>query len=255
MPLVPRRTATFPSPHGRGRVALAFALLGAFGLTACGAVTRADNIVHAVRGDKATIDTFTDTIKSGEGAVFEAVYASSGPSPATVVYAVKPPKGLAFENTPSGGTAVGRVDVIVNPSGEYSCSWSVAHMSAPRWECTKLAAASAVSENQIFDFYTPAHWIKFLRGFSLAAGLAGDSVTSSTMTVNGFSMTCVDFRAPGVPGLSTICTTRQGVLGYVKVASDATTFEIERFSASPADALFQLPPGALVTSLPSPTTT
>ena len=42
------------------------------------------------------------------------------------------------------------------------------------------------------------------------------------MTVNGFSMSCVDLQASGVPGTSTICTTSQGILGYVKVASDAT---------------------------------
>jgi hypothetical protein len=250
MPMVLRPTAT------AGRIAVAGVLLGALGLTGCGAVTRAANAVHAVRSDKKTLDTFTSTIKTGQGAAFEAVYASSGPSPATVVYAVKPPTGLAFQNTVSGSTAgVGGVDIIVNRSGEYSCSRTAPSGSKTGWQCTKLGAASAADENQIFDFYTPDHWIKFLRGFSLAAGLAGDSVTSSTMTANGFRMSCVDFRAPGVPGQSTICTTRQGVLGYVKVASDTTTFEIERFSASPADALFQLPPGALVTSLPSPTTT
>jgi hypothetical protein len=111
-----------------------------------------------------------------------------------------------------------------------------------------LGATSAAAENQIFDLYTPNHWISFLKDFSLAAGIAGDKVTSSTMTVNGFAMQCVDFVTPGVTGTSTICTTAQGILGYVKVASDATSFEITNYSASPPASLFQLPPGAKVTT-------
>jgi hypothetical protein len=112
-----------------------------------------------------------------------------------------------------------------------------------------LAAADARTENEIFDFYTPAHWINFLRDFSLAAGIAGDKVTSSAMTVNGFAMNCVDFSAPGVAGTSTICSTSQGILGYVRVASDSTSFEIQRFSTSPPASLFELPPGATITTV------
>ncbi len=61
-------------------------------------------------------------------------------------------------------------------------------------------------------------------------------------------MHCVDFRAAaGVAGTSKICTTAQGILGYVKVASDATSFQLKSYSASPPDSLFRLPPGAKVT--------
>ena len=93
-----------------------------------------------------------------------------------------------------------------------------------------------------------------MRDFSLAAGFAGDSITKSSMTLNGFGMQCVDFHAPGVPGTSTICTTAQGILGYVKVASDATTFEIKSYSASPPRSLFALPAGAKITTVQVPTT-
>jgi hypothetical protein len=89
----------------------------------------------------------------------------------------------------------------------------------------------------------------FLRDFALAAGFAGDSVTTSSMTVNGFSMQCVDFRAPGVQGTSTICTTAQGILGYVKVAPNPASFEITAYSTSPPASLFRLPPGAKITTL------
>jgi hypothetical protein len=170
---------------------------------------------------------------------------TTGGAPATIVYAVQPPHGLAFIDSPTGSGSTS-VDVVVNSSGEFSCSPG----SPPT--CQKLGSDSAASENKLFELYTPAHWVSFLQDFSLAAGIAGDKVTSSSMTVNGFSMQCVDFNAPGVAGTSTICTTAQGILGYVKVASDPTNFEIEKYSSSPSASLFQLPAGAKIVT---PTTT
>ncbi|MGA3146719.1 MAG: hypothetical protein ABSF33_04485 [Acidimicrobiales bacterium] len=216
----------------------------------CGAVNAAKRAVHDIEGNKATIDTFTNKVKAGEASAFEATYVTTGSTPATIVYAVRPPNGLSFTETPSAGA--GAVDIVVNQSGEFSCSPPAAGSST--WSCQKLAAANASTENQIFGFYTPAHWITFLRDFSLAAGLAGDKVTSSTMTVNGFNLQCVDVQAGGVPGTSTICSTDQGILGYVKVATDATSFEIKSYSGSPPPSLFETPTGATIIS-PAPTTT
>jgi len=116
------------------------------------------------------------------------------------------------------------------------------------WSCQKLGTADAATENKIFDVYTPSHWISFLKGVSLVAGLAGDKVTTSTMSLNGFDMNCVDLVAKGEPGTSTICSTSQGILGYVSVATESTTFQITSYSSSPSASLFQLPPGATVTT-------
>jgi hypothetical protein len=88
--------------------------------------------------------------------------------------------------------------------------------------------------------------VTFLRDFALAVGFAGDKVGSSHLTVNGFSMRCIDFRAAGVTGTSKICTTAQGLLGYVKVADDSASFELKSYSTSPSASLFRLPPGATV---------
>ena len=140
--------------------------------------------------------------------------------------------------------------VFVNSSGEYSCSPGASGGPA---SCQKLGTAGATAENQIFDIYTPAHWVSFLKGLSVVAGLAGDKVSSSTMTVNGFPMQCVDLVAGGVAGTSTICSTAQGILGYVKVASNPTSFEIQSYSTTPSASLFELPPGATVTTSPSTT--
>lgn len=247
------RAAAFSGRHGAGRRVVAAIVLGSVGLTSCGVVSAVSKVEHAVKGNKATIDTFTNKIKSSEGTTFEATYVTTGSDPATVVYAVQPPQGLTFETTPSGASS-STVHIIVNSSGEYSCSAaSASGTSSGPVSCQKLGTADAAAQNEIFDLYTPSHWTTFLKDFSLAAGLAGDKVTSSTMSVNGFSMQCVDFNASGVPGTSTICTTAQGILGYVKVATDPTSFEIKSYSASPAPSLFQLPPGATITTTPTTT--
>jgi hypothetical protein len=247
-PSVPNPAAVAPNSvprpagrHGRHRTigaVLAALVLAAFALSGCSVVRAVDKVKHDVDGNKSTIDAFTSKIQSGESTTFEATYTTTGSEPATIVYAVQPPKGLAFTDTPSGSNSTS-ADVIVNSSGEYSCT--PPNGSTSTWSCQKLGSASATVENQIFDIYTPSHWVGFLRDFSLAAGLAG---------VNGFSMQCVDFVAPGVAGTSTICSTAQGILGYVKVASDATSFEIKSYSGSPPASLFQLPPGAKVTTPP-----
>jgi hypothetical protein len=182
---------------------------------------------------------------------FEATYTTTGSSPSTVVYAVDPPSGgLAFHETQTGSSAP-NVQVIINSSGECVCNQSG---SGGAWSCQKLGKADAATENQIFDIYTPPHWVSFLKGVSLVAGLAGDKVTTSTMSLNGFDVNCVDLVAKGAPGTSTICSTPQGILGYVKAASDSTSFQITNFSSSPASSLFELPPGATVTTLTTLTT-
>jgi hypothetical protein len=232
-------------------VALAV-VLGGVVLSGCTLVRAVKKVAQTVEHNKTTMDAFTNKIQSGEAAPFEATYMTTGASPATIVYAVKPPNGLLFKDTPSGAGNTSSFDIIVNPAGEYSCT--PPSSSSSSWSCEKLETADAATENKIFDFYTPSHWVTFLNDFSLAAGFAGDKVTSSTMSVNGFNMQCVDFVASGVAGTSTICTTAQGILGYVKVASDATSFQIESYSSSPASSLFELPQGATITT-PSTSTT
>ncbi len=226
-------------------------LLGFTGLTSCAAIGRVKGAVDDIRGNQATVDAFSSKLQSGAATPFEATYVTTGSAPATIVYAVRPPTGVAFSETPSEGSGTTPVHLVVNSSGEFACTQ--ASSPGAQWTCQKLGTASAATQNKIFDLYTPAHWVSFLKGVSLVAGLAGDKVTPTSMTVNGFSMSCVDLQASGIAGTSTICTTSQGILGYVKVASDATSFEIQSYSASPSASLFGLPPGATVTSVTSGT--
>jgi hypothetical protein len=232
----------------RRSLAAAVAVTAALsGCSAVHAVKAANHVRHNVVADKATMDAFAATLKSGAATPFAATYVTSGHSPATVRYAVRPPDQLAFSNSPSGTHSGGiGVHLVANSSGEYSCSQPSAGGAAPT--CQKLGKASAASRNQILGIYTPAHWVNFLKGLSLAAGLAGDRVTSSQRSIHGFPMSCVDFHATTGAGKSTICTTAQGILGYVRVASDPTSFAITAYSTSPPASLFELPPGARVTT-------
>jgi hypothetical protein len=228
-------------------VAVVAVTLSGVGLTGCGVVTAVKNVTQDVERNKATIDAFTATLKSGEATTFEARYVTTGSTPDTIGYAVRRPDRLAFTDTPTGGNGAPRLHIVVNSAGEYSCT-PPGSGSGRKWSCQKLGTASAAARNKALGFYSPAHWVAFLRGFAIAAGFAGDSVSTSDLTLNGFSMHCVDFRAPGVAGTSTICTTAEDILGYVKVASDPTSFQIRSYLPDPPASLFKLPPGAKVTT-------
>ena len=231
-----------PTPRLAVRVlALSAAAMLAAG---CSAVTRVSGAVHNAEGNKATVDAFAQNFNRDQTVSFEATYTTTGSSPATIVYAVNPSSNeVAFRSTTTGSDG-SNVWAFANSSGAYVCNQS---SPGEVWSCSKGSLHSA-EVSKLADIYTPSHWINFLKGFSLVAGLTGDKVTSSTMSLNGFDMDCVDVVAKGVPGTSTICSTSQGILGYVKVAQNSTSFEITNYSSSPNPALFQLPPGATVTS-------
>jgi hypothetical protein len=218
-------------------------------LSACSVVNKVKNAVTDIRGNKAVIDGFNSKLNTAP-TTFEVTYTTTGSAPATVTYAAQVPKNVAFTVTPTGGSGATPLHLVQNTSGEFACD-----QTSGQWSCTKFSGVSASGQNSLIDLYTPGHWTRFLSGFALAAGFAGDKVATSTMSLNGFSMDCIDLTAPGVPGKSTICTTSQGVLGYVGVAGESTRFEITSYSSSPAASLFQLPAGATITTVTVPTTT
>lgn len=229
-------------------VTLAGVALIGLALSGCGVVSAVKKAEDAVHNNMAVIDLFTTSLKAGQPASFAVTYTTTGSSPSKIVYAVRPPGELAFTDSGAGASAAssgaGAFDLIVNSGGEYLCTHTGTGSSG--WACQKLPRAGAPAERTLLGFYTPAHWVNFLKGFSLAAGFAGDKISTSSMSVNGFAMQCVDFVAGGVTGTSKICTTSEHLLGYVQVASESTGFEITSYTAAPAAALFALPPGARV---------
>lgn len=229
----------------RGSAGIAAAALVLTGSTGCSVVQKLNNIRHAVDANKKVIETFAQGLRNGKAVPFEATYVTTGTAPTTVVYAARPPKDVAFKETSTSGDGASDVDLIANSSGEFSCSQS---SQGAQWSCAKLGTASSIAQNQLFAIYTPTHWIAFLEGLSIAAGVAGDHVTTSSMTVNGFALNCVNFTGKDFQAKSTICTTSQGILGYVNVGPASNTFEIKGYTGSPPTSDFELPPGATVTS-------
>jgi hypothetical protein len=222
--------------------------LAGIALTGCVVVRAVKKAEGTVHGNTAVINLFTSNLKSGQPSTFQVTYVTTGSSPARIVYAVRPPGELAFTDTQTGssaGSGTGDFQLIVNSGGQYLCTHPAAGSSA--WSCQKLPKSGAAAERGLLDFYTSAHWVSFLKGFALAAGFAGDKVSSSTATVNGFAMQCVDFVTSGVTGTSKICSTAQHLLGYVQVASQSTGFEISSYTATPPASAFELPAGATIT--------
>ena len=74
------RAAASRGRRGAGVMAVAM-VLGSFVLTSCGVVSAVRKVERDVRGNKATIDTFTNTIKSSQGTTFEATYVTTGSTP------------------------------------------------------------------------------------------------------------------------------------------------------------------------------
>ena len=73
-------------------------VMGALSLSACSVVKAVSKVAHTVEGNKNTIDAFSTKVKSGEAVPFQATYVTTGTSPATIVYSVKPPNGLLFKD-------------------------------------------------------------------------------------------------------------------------------------------------------------
>ncbi len=230
--------------QGRGRIAGSVLAVGAAVLLSagCGVASRMSTSVRNARANTATIDEFARDLDRDQTVPFEATYTATGSSPATIVYAVDPStNNVAFRTTTSGSNGT-TVWAFVSTTGTYLCNQSSA---GAVWSCSKRVSGAA-DVRKLADIYTPSHWIDFLQRFTAVAGLTGDTVTSSTMSLNGFDMNCVDIVAKDLPGTSTICSTSQGILGYVMVAQLPTRFAITDYS-SPDPALFRLPPGATVT--------
>jgi len=224
-------------------LAVVVALACAASVAGCSLATAVKKAVSTVEANKAALDLFTAKLKSGQPSQFDVTYITTGSSASKVVYAARPPASLLFSAGQGGsGSPLNVARLIINPSGAYACT----RAPGAGWVCDKLPKSSASAQQKMLDFYSPAHWVSFLRGVALTAGFAGDKVSSSTMTVNGFALQCVDLRAPGVAGISKICTTAQHLLGYVQVASDATSFEIKSYAGSPPASLFNLPAGAKI---------
>jgi hypothetical protein len=235
------------SRRGRGTAAVAAAALAAgVGLTGChlGNVN-ISGALHNATASKKTVDQFASVLKSGQTPKFVVTYVTTGATPTLVTYAVAPPNDTSFSEAPVSAPGQTQTDLISNVSGAYSCQ---SGGTAAPVTCTKLGKLSAAGRFGVTTLYTPLHYVTLLRSFAVLAGLGGGKVTLSTMTVNGFSLRCINVKTPADKQPNTICTTKQNLLGYARLDGDTTAFEIKSYSASPPPGLFALPRGARVST-------
>ncbi len=224
----------------------------ALGLTGCSKVINAIKTVHNVLHQGAAISALSNKLKSADKNPYEVTYVTTGVSPVTTELASSPPHELAFRTTVSGQV----LEVISNSTGEFACSKGVS--SSATWSCAEVKGAEVETEKAMYALYSGAYWIDFLKVYSAAAALQGIKIHSTSMSVNGFALSCVVITGSKAnPTNSKWCVTSQGVLGYVSVSAKSADFEIKSYSSSPPSSLFQVPAGATITTVPTatPTTT
>ena len=219
------------------------------GLTGCSKVINAIKTVHNVLHQGATISALSNKLKVADNKPYEVSYVTTGSNPVVTEYAASPPHDFAFGTTISDKI----LDVVSNPTGEFACSRSTDVTGT--WSCLKLQSADIETYKAMYALYSGAYWIDFLKLYSAAAALQGITIHSTSMSVNGFALSCVVITGNKKnPTNSKWCVTSQGVLGYVSVSAKSADFEIKSYSASPAASLFQTPVGATITTSPTSTT-
>jgi hypothetical protein len=222
---------------------------GVLGLTGCSKVINAIKTAHNVLHEGAAISALSNKLKTADTKTYEVTYVTTGANPVTTEYAASPPHDFAFDTTLAGKV----LDVVSSSTGEYACSKSAG--TTGLWSCLKLGSADVATYKAMYALYSGAYWIDFLKLYSAAAALQGITIHSTTMSVNGFALSCVVITGSKTnPTNSKWCVTSQGILGYVSVSAKSADFEIKSYSASPAASLFQAPAGATITTIPPSTT-
>jgi hypothetical protein len=225
---------------------LAMVAVVALALSGCGVVKAIEHkAFNELTGRNKVLNTFTSKINTSPDASFEATYVTTGSSPATIIFAATPPNELLFQGLGSG-------QLLQNSTGSYNCIPATGGGTS----CTRLSTQLFNTQKAVYALYSGKYWIDFLRIYSTIAGLAGVKITASSMTVNGFALSCIVVNGGTQnQGTSTWCETSAGILAYVQVQSKGTAFELKSYTANPPASLFALPAGATVITLPPETTT
>jgi len=243
------RAGATPKPSRRAILVTVVVVTTVLGLTGCSKVINAIKAVHNVLHQGAAISALSNKIKAADNKPYEVSYVTTGSYPVVTEYAESPPHDFAFSTTISGKV----LDVVSNSTGEFACSRSSSPGST--WSCLKLGSADIETYKAMYALSSGAYWIDFLKLYSAAAALQGITIHSTSMSVNGFALSCVVITGnKNNPTNSKWCVTSQGILGYVSVSAKSADFEIKSYSSSPAASLFQTPVGATITTIPTSTT-
>jgi len=231
--------------------------VGAIALSGCSSIKNAikhkvESKVEDLLPHSAALNAFTNKVNTSQSTTYEVTYVTTGAAPATIQYAADPPHDIAFD----GNVSQGGGRFIQNASGDFACTQNSSTGKAGAWSCLKLDGSGLAAAKAEEALYSGKYWVDFLRVYSVVSTrAAGVKITSGSLTVNGFNLSCVIVTGgKSNPGTSKWCITAQGILGYVSVSSTKTVFEIKSYTTSPAASLFTLPAGATITTIPASVT-
>lgn len=233
------------------RRAVTLGLAGVASLAACGssstATTGGSGITATTASDSSSaaskLDTLAGNVKAAQTSTFQAVYSStSGGSTSTITLAQSSPKQM-FGTTDSSGSTTSLVNT---GSTTYSCTTA----SGASTTCTSIGGGLASSAlTGVMNVYNGRAALTVLKVWqsSIAAHLAGVSLTFSDEIIAGQSSTCAHWSQSG--DAATYCVTSTGVLAKVQ-SSGGHSFELTSYTTSPPASVFTVPQGATVVTLP-----
>jgi hypothetical protein len=223
--------------------------MSASACSAIGAIKKVSTAVHDISGGNKAVSAWEAQVAKGDTAKYQVSYETTGPGGSTVTYASDPPSSFALDVPGSNGS--GTFDYIQNGATGYYCS-----QTSGKWTCIKEATSgSSNTYSSLFEIYQGSYWLGFLKYYEAAAALEGVTVKNTTMSKNGFNLSCIVIEnSKAQTNGGTFCyVTSTGVLGYTHSNGSNSSFEIKSYSSSPSSSLFQLPSGATITTLPAGT--
>lgn len=255
-----------PGPRGgsgwvRAAAAGLAVMAGAGFLAACGgssSTTTTTTTTNAGAGTSGTIGSgsvsaasklgaLSGNVVSAQKSTFQAIYSStSGGSTSTITLAQSPPKQFFSSPDPAGTTT----SLVNTGTTTYSCNSD----SSGTVTCTSLGGGLAGSAlTSLISFYNGSAALTVLRGWqsTLAAHVAGASLTFTDETIAGQSSTCAHWSYQG--DQATYCVTSSGVLAKVDSSgsSGGNSFTLTSYTTSPPASDFTIPQGATVVTLPT----
>jgi len=228
------------------------AILGACGSSSSSTTTTGASGTTATTGSGSSdasskLDALTGNVQAAQKSSFQAVYTSTtGGAASTVTLAQSPPKQL-FSTTDSSGSTT---SLINTGTTTYSCTTG----SGGTPTCTSIGGGLAGSAlSSLLSVYNGSAALTVLKGWqsSLAAHIAGASLTFTDETIAGQASTCAHWSHSG--DTATYCVTSSGVLARVETggSSGGSSFTLTSYTKSPPASTFTTPQGATVVTLPS----
>src|SRR5579862_8827563 len=169
-----------PTTAGGGGATTTTAGGGATTTTAGGGAT-----TTTAAGGGGGLNALATALQNGENQSFDAMYKATETNgqTETVEFASSPPSDYAIIVTNSSGTG----EYIGTATHTYVCQ---PKSSGPA-SCFDLGTAGLGSYGALVQFYEGKFWYQDIETIKAYAGLAGFSVSNSTMSVAGQSLNCV----------------------------------------------------------------